>query len=646
MTTASFTPTGSSPPHSHPPLTAEQRAVVDLPWSAKTLVLAGAGTGKTHTLVQRLDTLVDRDELIPGEILVLSFSRAAVKELRSRVVGQARAARRIQVKTFDGWATGIVHDLDPEGGWRAAPFDDRIKGATLAIESGRLEELYEDGISHVVVDEVQDLVGVRCRMVEALLEHLPRAGFTMVGDPAQAIYGFQLPVEKRPEEVNAFFPWLRNTCCDDLTELRLTRNFRASTSTARLALNEGPLLQADNLSAAAYTEIHDRLQGTLARTTFNFGHLDDDFALGSLREFTGSCAVLCQNNAQALQVSEDLYTGRVPHRLQRSAQERVVPAWLALLFGLSEGSALSRGRFEELLPRLGLPAGNEAAIVWSALLRADGRGGDRRGIDLNRVRRALMERRVPDELAAQPPSSLVVSTVHRAKGLEFDRVVVTVPSTISDRKNGCADPAGEARALYVGMTRPRSDLYHLDLRPDWYLDKDTKGPFATNRWYRRGKGHDSKGQRYGMEVLGGDVLRERPAGADDANADPAVLQGYLADRVRTGDAVELARLGTFTSSDGESPRYAVLHEGRCIGEVSEQFRRALYSIRHVSRSSQDMKWPVRMRRLRIDTVETVAGSDAAAEAAGLGERGIWLAPRLIGMAKFEWERKDAGEEKK
>ncbi len=62
-----------------PPLTDEQRAVVEQPWSARVLVTAGAGAGKTHTLVRRLDALCGHEDpeeaLEAAEILVLTFSR-------------------------------------------------------------------------------------------------------------------------------------------------------------------------------------------------------------------------------------------------------------------------------------------------------------------------------------------------------------------------------------------------------------------------------------------------------------------------------------------------------------------------------------------------------------------------------------------
>src|SRR5690606_26576991 len=87
-----------------PTLTAEQRAVVEQPAGARTLVTAQAGAGKTHTLVRRLDRLVAEEDLSAGEILVLTFSRAAVRELKNRLVRYGEAARHVRVQTFDSWA--------------------------------------------------------------------------------------------------------------------------------------------------------------------------------------------------------------------------------------------------------------------------------------------------------------------------------------------------------------------------------------------------------------------------------------------------------------------------------------------------------------------------------------------------------------
>lgn len=49
------------------------------------LVLAGPGTGKTGVLVGRIAHLVADQDISPGRILALTFSRRAAEEMQSRV---------------------------------------------------------------------------------------------------------------------------------------------------------------------------------------------------------------------------------------------------------------------------------------------------------------------------------------------------------------------------------------------------------------------------------------------------------------------------------------------------------------------------------------------------------------------------------
>lgn len=48
-------------------------------------VVAGAGTGKTKTLVAKVRYLIEMKGIKPEEILCLSFSRDSAKELRDRI---------------------------------------------------------------------------------------------------------------------------------------------------------------------------------------------------------------------------------------------------------------------------------------------------------------------------------------------------------------------------------------------------------------------------------------------------------------------------------------------------------------------------------------------------------------------------------
>src|SRR5206468_8423132 len=72
------------------------------------LVLAGPGTGKTTTIVEAVARRID-DGVDPEQILVLTFSRKAAAELRTRVTARvARTIREPLARTFHSYAYGVL----------------------------------------------------------------------------------------------------------------------------------------------------------------------------------------------------------------------------------------------------------------------------------------------------------------------------------------------------------------------------------------------------------------------------------------------------------------------------------------------------------------------------------------------------------
>ncbi|WP_405713007.1 MULTISPECIES: UvrD-helicase domain-containing protein [unclassified Streptomyces] len=626
-----------------PPLTAEQQAVVDQPWDARLLVTAGAGAGKTHTLVRRLDALMSDAEtaLEAGEILVLSFSRAAVRELRERIALHARRARRVRVQTFDSWAYSVLRSEQPDRDWSGLRFDERIRETTEAILRGAVEAGEQGAPAHVVIDEVQDLVGDRRDMVETLIDRFQDScGFTVVGDGAQAIFGFQVSDEDaRAAETNYFFDWLRASFVDDLVELHLSTNFRARTDEARTALPLGGALQGlpseSAESDAAGEEFHRKLVDLL-RSCPDFGAPEDPFTIGSLREYPGTCAILCRDNRQALVLSDALYSLGAEHRMQRALQDRPVPAWVASVLRGTGSTTLAEERFQALLSECPTPPVGDRARIWRSLRGAA--RGPRGFLDLSAVRRLVAEGRFPDDLAAVEPADLVVSTVHRAKGLEFDRVIVVEPAPMAElrKQHSHVDPAAEARALYVAMTRSRDDLFRI-AAPDTALIRKDR---STDRWYLGGwKSYI----RDGIAATGRDVCREHPPGTDGFSDDAGAVQDYLTSSVSPGDKLVLRAQHELPVAADQSPPYTVLHEDRPIAVVSEQFRKDLHASLKINKT-WDINWPVSITGLRVDCLESVAGSTASGARAGLGDHGIWTVPRLTGLGRYRRVRKNSQED--
>lgn len=615
-----------------PPLTAEQRAVVEQPWDARVLVTAGAGAGKTHTLVRRLDALCGHEDpeesLEATDILVLTFSRAAARELRERITRHGDRARRVRAQTFDAWAYGVLVQAHPDRDWATASFDERIKAAAEAVEEGALESGDSVPPSHVVIDEVQDLLGDRRELVESLLDRYQNScGFTVVGDAAQSVYGFQIedPAE-RNDETGRFFEWLRRSYPDDLVELHLTENFRAVTPEARIALSHGPRLQQvrDTDEAAA---LYEELRDLLLDPANALGDLTDEYTLQGLRDLDDTCAILTRDNRQALVVSRVLHENGIGHRLRRPLEERPVPYWVGELLRRTEAAGLTEDRFRSLLEQIPLPHEPNTSALWTVLRRAT-RSPGRTALDLDRLRRLVADGRFPDEAADPETARIVVSTVHRAKGLEFDRVIVLTPPTVAElhKQYGTeADLPAESRALYVAMTRARQDLYHVH-SPELPIIKRAGNRKNGRRYVGGWRSYD----RYGVVAEAGDVCRDNPPGhATDAMA----IQTYLLQEVGPGQEVLLRKRHDLPAGEAQSPPYALLHRGREIGETSERFRQELFRVQKVNRT-WDPWWPDEIHGLRIDTLETVTGSVAAGANAGLGDRGVWIAPRITGIGMF------------
>ena len=56
------------------------------------LIIAGPGTGKTYTLVQRIVYLIKEKRIKPEEIMVATFTEKAAKELVTRITRKSNRA--------------------------------------------------------------------------------------------------------------------------------------------------------------------------------------------------------------------------------------------------------------------------------------------------------------------------------------------------------------------------------------------------------------------------------------------------------------------------------------------------------------------------------------------------------------------------
>lgn len=150
-------------------------------------VLAGPGSGKTFLLILRCAKLIYREQVKPEEILVLAYNRAVVEELKKRLddifkgIGMGSIVRNLSVYTFAGLAKkclGDDFDLNKDG-WEKE-FVKRVK----------IEEHFPK-IKHILIDEFQDINNNRLDLIFKFLEAIPNVKFFTIGDKNQSIYGFE-----------------------------------------------------------------------------------------------------------------------------------------------------------------------------------------------------------------------------------------------------------------------------------------------------------------------------------------------------------------------------------------------------------------------------------------------------------------------
>lgn len=89
----------------------DQRKVV-LSDEDYSLVIAGAGAGKTTTVAAKVKYLVEKQKIDPGQILIISFTNKAVNELREKINRDLNLP--CPIATFHSTGNAILHKNDPE----------------------------------------------------------------------------------------------------------------------------------------------------------------------------------------------------------------------------------------------------------------------------------------------------------------------------------------------------------------------------------------------------------------------------------------------------------------------------------------------------------------------------------------------------
>ncbi len=127
------------------------------------LILAGAGTGKTKVLTNRIAYIIDNNLAFPYQILAVTFTNKAAKEMQERV-NNILPSEGLNIGTFHSIATRMLRDqihlLDNgmSRNFTIVNQDDQIKLVkNIAIESGNIDiKKYPPKLIHAIISKWKD----------------------------------------------------------------------------------------------------------------------------------------------------------------------------------------------------------------------------------------------------------------------------------------------------------------------------------------------------------------------------------------------------------------------------------------------------------------------------------------------------------
>jgi len=143
-------------------LNPEQREAVDT-IDGPVMVAAGPGTGKTQVLTLRIANILKQTDTEPEEILALTFTEAAARNMRRRLADLVGSeAYQATISTFHGFAEGVIGQYPEEFpriiGSRAASEAERLSLLENIIDNEELELLKPFGDPFHYVREVVQAV--------------------------------------------------------------------------------------------------------------------------------------------------------------------------------------------------------------------------------------------------------------------------------------------------------------------------------------------------------------------------------------------------------------------------------------------------------------------------------------------------------
>ncbi|HMQ07412.1 MAG TPA: RecQ family ATP-dependent DNA helicase [Saprospiraceae bacterium] len=410
------------------------------------VVAAGPGSGKTKVLVHKLASLLLMEDVKHEQLLMVTFSRAAATEFRNRLLALiGNAALFIDIKTFHSYCfdlLGRVGNLEKSG--------DIIKKAIERIKNMEVE-LNRITKTVLVIDEAQDMDEDEFTLITTLMEQNEFMRVIAVGDDDQNIFEFRGSSSKYLEHFIMAKKATKHEMVENYrSKANLVHFFNQFVKKIRHRLKDTPIIARQNDF------------GTIRIVRYHSAHLITPLVKDlASTDLTGTTCVLTRTNEEALQIAGTLIRNGVPAKLNQSNDGFSLYNLLEVRFFVNE---LGLGEDVFLISDIVWDSAKSELIgkfrksarleVCTHMIK------DFEAIHPKRKYRSdlevfIRESRLED-FYNESGETIFVSTIHKAKGREFENVFLMLENFKSLKDE-------DIRLLYVAMTRAKRNLsIHLN----------------------------------------------------------------------------------------------------------------------------------------------------------------------------------------
>ncbi len=464
----------------------QKRIVADDRVQTNVLVLAGPGSGKTRVLVHRIAYLIRARRESPQGILTLVYNRHAASEIRQRleflIGGDARG---VTVATCHGFAMRI---LGTSFANRKEEADDEdfkkiltdavalLKGEGLDnVEAQALRSTLIEGYRWILVDEYQDIGNEEYELIAAIAgrsqeDEDSRLNLFAVGDDDQNIYSFRGAdvkfIRRFEQDYNAKPAHLvenyRSTknivraanLIIEPASKRMKVDHDITVNKARESEPNGGILESIDPVGMGLVQILECSNDSHNQAVLAVNELlrlskiipDWNWANAAIIACKWKYVVPVQSYCEECEIPIQVARDEVPNPWYMIETQSFVH-WLKYT---RDRSAIRIDEINDWLV-------NKPSGPWWDLLR-DGIEELSNEVRNRRISRDFILDWLAEWIrsARRKQSGLLLLSAHRAKGLEFDDVVVL--DGCWDKRSSNEDRDAKRRLYYVAMTRARRSL--------------------------------------------------------------------------------------------------------------------------------------------------------------------------------------------